>query len=437
MGARTPVLGAISVVTVLLFGLLPTAALGAMWTSTPKGKWECRSSGNTCVAHTGFKPADTRWWGQATNRVGNCTNYAAYRLIKNDAKDPGFNGSGGAVNWRNVVRSRLGKDRANGKPAVGSIAWWSYGHVAYVEKVVNGAVYLSDSSWPTRPGIGGSSRKILTPGGSGWPDAFLHVKDQPAPASKPKPKPKPPPKSSGPAPAGKGDSTGYYEPGPHGWHLSNALAPGSSNYIFARGSDGSIPVVGDWNGDGKDSTGFYEPGPRGWHLRDELNPGSSEYIFARGEPNSIPLVGDWDGDGRDSTGAYFPWDSSFHLRNELNPGPSEYIFARGEPNSIPVVGDWDGDGKDSTGVYYPWDQSWHLRNELSAGSSEYIFQRGQPNSIPLVGDWDGDGKDSTGVFFPWDNSFHLRNELNPGPSEYAFVRASTGSTPVIGNWDGL
>ena len=251
----------------------------------------------------------------------------------------------------------------------------------------------------------------------------------------PKPKPKPKPKS--PAPAGKGDSTGYFEPGPRGFHLSNALAPGPSNYFFARGAPGSIPVVGDWNGDGKDSTGVFYPWDMSWHLRNELSPGSSQYIFARGESGSIPVVGDWNGDGKDSTGAYYPWDQTWHLRNELSAGSSQYIFKRGQPNAIPVVGDWNGDGKDSTGLYFPWDRSWHLRNELSDGPSQYIFVRGEPNSIPLVGDWNGDGKDSTGVFFPWDNSFHLRNELNPGPSQYAFARAASDSIPVVGNWDGL
>ena len=159
---------------------------------------------------------------------------------------------------------------------------------------------------------------------------------------KPKPKAKPKAKSTPVATPGHGDSTGFYEPGPAGWHLSNSLAPGSSDYIFARGSAGSVPVVGDWDGDGRDSTGFYEPGPSGWHLSNSLAPGSSDYIFARGEPNSIPVVGDWDGDGKDSTGAYYPWDQSWHLSNSLAPGSSDYIFARGSAGSVPVVGDWDG-----------------------------------------------------------------------------------------------
>jgi hypothetical protein len=32
---------------------------------------------------------------------------------------------------------------------------WSFGHVAYVERVNRGVVYLSDSSWPTKVRVGG------------------------------------------------------------------------------------------------------------------------------------------------------------------------------------------------------------------------------------------------------------------------------------------
>ncbi|MEX2447270.1 MAG: hypothetical protein WD404_00830, partial [Solirubrobacterales bacterium] len=80
----------------------------------------------------------------------------------------------------------------------------------------------------------------------------------------------------------------------------------------------------------------------GWHLRNSLSPGPSDYIFARGADNAIPVVGDWNGDGRDSTGMYYPWDQTWHLRNSLSPGPSDYAFKRGQPGMVPVVGDWDG-----------------------------------------------------------------------------------------------
>jgi len=190
-----------------------------------------------------------------------------------------------------------------------------------------------------------------------------------------------------------GDRPGTYWPDGT-WHLRNELSTGPSDYIFKRGRSDRIPVVGDWNGDGQDSTGLFFPSDGTWHLRNELSAGPSDYIFKRAkkgrEDEVVPVVGDWDGDGRDSTGAYFPWDGTWHLRNELSAGPSDYIFKRGRSDKIPLVGDWDGDGRDSTGTYWPWDGTWHLRNDLSSGPSDCIFKRGRSDKIPVVGNWDGE-----------------------------------------------
>jgi hypothetical protein len=60
----------------------------------------------------------------------------------------------------------------------------------------------------------------------------------------------------------------------------------------------------------------------------------------------VPLIGDWNGDGRDSVGMWFPWDNTMHLRNSLSAGPSDYIFSYGTSSNgvegVPLVGDWDG-----------------------------------------------------------------------------------------------
>lgn len=176
--------------------LLPAAAPAApLWSSVPK-PFTCTGPGNSivrsnsCLQGTGFNP-NTKYWGQVTNSKGNCTNYVAYRLSRNGAKQLATS-FGNAVGWRGVVIAKLGSKAVNDSPKVGSIAWWgpggaigATGHVAYVEKVTNGGktIYLSESHF----GIG-SRRLIVSTGSSYWPDDFLHVKDQPTPKSKPKPK---------------------------------------------------------------------------------------------------------------------------------------------------------------------------------------------------------------------------------------------------------
>jgi surface antigen len=221
------------------FALLPAPASAALWTSTPPGPWSCTSAGNACVAHTGFNPNQS-YWGQATNPRGNCTNYVAYRLIKNGASKPAGL-SGGAAAWAGKVRAALGASHVNSTPAVGSIAWWGggAGHVAYVEKVAGGSVYLSDSSFPLGS-FGGSERYVVKRGDRRWPDAFLHIKDQPAqpaPAAEPETSEEaPPPPHSSPAPA----------PAQHVYHVHNTCADSSCGLLVetAPGSHYGGKVIG-------------------------------------------------------------------------------------------------------------------------------------------------------------------------------------------------
>ena len=67
------------------------------------------------------------WWRMYSGH--NCTNYVAFRMISRgmSATRP-WSGSGDARNWGVVY-----KNVTNQTPMVGSVAWWSTNHVAYVE----------------------------------------------------------------------------------------------------------------------------------------------------------------------------------------------------------------------------------------------------------------------------------------------------------------
>ncbi|MFP4006858.1 MAG: CHAP domain-containing protein, partial [Spirulinaceae cyanobacterium] len=108
-------------------------------------------------AQTGYGSSvlGTNSWGQE----GNCTWYAYGRL-----KELGFNpddillppGNRNAGQWGGVLKNGARILGANETPQIGDVAQYtgSPGHVAIVEKVENGRVYLSESHWSTdRDGI--------------------------------------------------------------------------------------------------------------------------------------------------------------------------------------------------------------------------------------------------------------------------------------------
>jgi hypothetical protein len=108
------------------------------------------------------------WWRMYAGH--NCTNYVSYRMISRgmSATRP-WSGSGDARNW-GVVFS----DKVDQTPNIGSIAWWSSNHVAYVQKIIDADTivisedhYGGDFDW----------RKIVRAGG-GWPTGFIHLNDE-------------------------------------------------------------------------------------------------------------------------------------------------------------------------------------------------------------------------------------------------------------------
>jgi surface antigen len=108
------------------------------------------------------------WWRMYAGH--NCTNYVAYRMVKSgmSATRP-WSGSGDARNWGVVFASKT-----NQTPKVGSIAWWSSNHVAYVQQVIDAnTIVVSEDHW------GGDFdwRKIVRAGG-GWPTGFIHLRDE-------------------------------------------------------------------------------------------------------------------------------------------------------------------------------------------------------------------------------------------------------------------
>ena len=108
------------------------------------------------------------WWRMYAGH--NCTNYVAYRMVSRgmSATRP-WSGSGDARNWGVVFASKT-----NQTPMVGSVAWWSTNHVAYVEQIIDAnTIVISEDHY------GGEFdwRKIVRSGG-GWPTGFIHLNDE-------------------------------------------------------------------------------------------------------------------------------------------------------------------------------------------------------------------------------------------------------------------
>src|SRR4051812_8880659 len=99
---------------------------------------------------------------------------------------------------------------------------------------------------------------------------------------------------------------------------------------------------------------LFDAAAANWYLHDRLAGGAvTEAPVHFGTPGSVPVLGDWDGDGVKTLGVFDPATATWYLRNSNSAGPADVVVRFGGQGMLPVAGDWDGDGKDGIGVFDP------------------------------------------------------------------------------------
>jgi lysyl endopeptidase len=203
------------------------------------------------------------------------------------------------------------------------------------------------------------------------------------------------------------------------WLLRTSLSSGPANLTFNYGVVGDIGVMGDWNGDGHDTVGVVRqtPGPGGstvftWFLRNSNSGGSATvtpFVFgtvrfvAVDQLGTIPVAGDWNGDGIDTPGVMLYSASptgtiQWQLRNSNTAGPANITASYGNGRDVPVVGDWDGNRTDTLGLFRS-NRTWLLRNSNTSGNAQITFAYGSATipELAVPGDWDRNGTDTPAV----------------------------------------
>jgi hypothetical protein len=216
------------------------------------------------------------------------------------------------------------------------------------------------------------------------------------------------------------------------WLLSGALGDSAAAVTLDYGEEDDVFVMGDWNGDGTKTPGLVRGtryGPFGgqltWLLKNDFEPGPPDIVLEFGDAGSVPVVGDWNGDGISGLGAFK--DGHWQLRNQLLPGPPDSEFEFGEAGDVPLAGDWNGTGGQKIGVRRG--AQFRLRIANTAGPVDISVWYGSPDDTPVVGDWDGDGIDTIGVVR--DNQWLLRNTNSAGNSHINFQFGNEGDIPVV------
>lgn len=235
------------------------------------------------------------------------------------------------------------------------------------------------------------------------------------------------------------ETVGVYRPTTGQWIFATENAANAIPFSVGFGQAGDLPVVGNWDGDGRTDIGVFRNGT--FHLALLKNIGVNTFLqelppIPFGKAGDLPVAGDWDGDGKDDVGVFRPGATGkFLLRQPLILGNTILTvnFDFGTAGDLPVAGDWDGDGDETPGVYRAGDPGEFLLANSLSNVVDFNFLFGSFDVLPLTGDWIGAGKDGVGVFVPSSQIMILTSELF---SKGAFVVSfgQPGDIPVAGSW---
>ncbi len=233
------------------------------------------------------------------------------------------------------------------------------------------------------------------------------------------------------------------------------LVPQDIERVYSFGADAnSLPVSGDWNGDGLDEIGFFRPSDATFYLDYNGNgvfDSGTDPSFYFGSSSDLPISGDWNGDGKDEIGtfrivngitAYFYVDYNGSLAWEAG---VDHSHSFGNTDDLPVIGKWKGGAQDYIGVYSPQDRSFYLDwdgdgawNQTTDKQFSFIPTSDNHKFIPVAGDWNDDGRESIGLFdqdsafFYLDWSENFIWDMPPTDMGVHFGRAA--DIPIIGKW---
>ena len=215
------------------------------------------------------------------------------------------------------------------------------------------------------------------------------------------------------------------------WHTFSILNGASSTAQL--GSNGDVPVPGDYYGDEATDYAVFRPNIGTWYT--STNPATNYDAKSWGVAADVPVQADYDRDGITDLAVFRPSTNNWYiLRSATN---SYHQFAFGASGDKPVVADYDGDGRADPALFRPSNGLWTVLQSSGNLVSIYIqMQWGIPSDTPVPADYDGDGKADVAVWRPFEGNWYIfRSSLSAGQPQ-VIPWGVLGDIPQPADYDG-
>lgn len=220
------------------------------------------------------------------------------------------------------------------------------------------------------------------------------------------------------------------------WYIIYSSTGGNTNFPYAISTD--LPAQADYDGDGKTDPAIYRPPTGGatygvWHIQ-----GTSigYYTVTWGEAYDLPASADYDGDGKADIGVWRPINRTFYSIQSSNGSIANISsgIAYDTYNWSTVSGDYDGDGKGDYGVYDKSTANWYIRSSISGAFPANPVQWGASGDTAVHNDYDGDGKVDYAVWTPSGTNvgrWHIKNSTDASTRNVNWGQAEDIPVPAF------
>jgi len=226
------------------------------------------------------------------------------------------------------------------------------------------------------------------------------------------------------------------------WLTSSSGYSLGGSQQWGIGSLGDVPMLGDIDGDGASDLIVWRPSTGMWYwltsstLYNRSFPGS--VAFGSGSVGDVPLLGDFDGDGRADISVWRPTDGTFYWLTSSSGFTAVRLkqWGAGWLGDMPMVGDFDGDGKSDLAVWRSYTGVWYWVLSSTGYSSSFArqvqFGSGTVGDRPFLADVDGDGQADPCIWRAVTNTWYVLYSGSSYSNVAArFLAASPGDVPVV------